>query len=147
MKKYTRNITSIGLGVLTVSSIALTLHFNSLNEDYVQAQEKLNVKYTEVLNENEELRGMNIDLADKNMVYKDESTKLSGLVEQSQMEIERLKKESETLQKKTDSLQIDHESLVKENSALSKEKSSLESKVTTYQTKVDDLEKKLKSAP
>lgn len=105
MKKNTRTITSILLGFTTVSSIALALHFNSLNEDLVQSHNKLNAKYTDVLVENEELLNTN--------------QKVSGLLEQSQMEIEKLNEETDNLQKQ----------------------------VAAYKKKVAELEKKLNSTP
>jgi 3D (Asp-Asp-Asp) domain-containing protein/polyhydroxyalkanoate synthesis regulator phasin len=96
--KNTRNITSYVLGVTTVTSIALSLHFNSLAEDYKNSHIKLNAKYTDVLVENGELRDSNISLNNKNIVLYDAAEKSSGLLEQSQMEIERLNKETKALQ-------------------------------------------------
>lgn len=112
MKKNISKLTSITLGITTVSSIALALHFNSLNEDLEQSQYKLNAKYREVLVENEELR-------DKNLILFDETKKSSGLLEQSNMEIERLTTETDKLQH-----QVDH-----------------------FRKEVSTLEKKLKSTP
>jgi predicted nuclease with TOPRIM domain len=86
------------LGAVTVASIALTLHFSSLAEDYKQSHIELNAKYTDVLVENEELRDTTIQMADKFAVLKDEAEKSSGLLEQSRLEIERLNKETDTLQ-------------------------------------------------
>jgi len=119
MKKKTRKITSIGLGIATVSSIALALHFNSLSEDYKESHIKLNAKYKDVLVENGELRGTILKLRDKNTVLKDEAKKSSGLLEQSKMEIEKLNEETTKLRK-----QVDHQ-----------------------KEKVKDLEKKQKSTP
>ncbi|MCY9186530.1 hypothetical protein [Bacillus halotolerans] len=102
MKKKIRKITSISLGVATVSSIALALHFNSLSEDYKESHIKLNAKYKDVLVENEELRDTVIKLKDKNTVLKDEAKKSSGLLEQSKMEIEKLNGETTKLRKQVD---------------------------------------------
>lgn len=122
MKKNTRKITSFVLGITTVSSIALALHFYSFKADFQEvtlAQEKLNEEYKTVLLENEELRQTNQDLHQNQIVIADEAAKLSGLLEQSEMEIERLNKEKENLQ----------------------------SNVATLKRKIAELEKKLTSTP
>ncbi|MCD7911028.1 hypothetical protein KC480_05750 [Bacillus velezensis] len=99
MKEKIRRITSFSLGIATVSSIALALHFNSLSEDCKESRIKLNAKYKDVLVENEELRETVIKLKDKNKVLKDEAKKSSGLLEQSKMEIEKLNEETTKLRK------------------------------------------------
>lgn len=98
--KITRkpSISNLVLGAASVTSIALTLHFNSVAEDFKQSHIELNAKYTDVLVENEELRDTTIQLSDKVAVLTDEAEKSSGLLEQSRLEIERLNKETDTLQ-------------------------------------------------
>lgn len=101
MKKNTRKITSFVLGITTVSSIALALHFYSFKADFQvleQSQKELNEKYISVLLENEELRQTNI-------VYYDEAKNASGLLEQSAMEIEKLNTENHELQGQVRALQ------------------------------------------
>lgn len=119
MKKNTRTISSLVLAGVTVSSIALALHFNSLAEDYKDSHMKLNAKYQEVLVENEELRDSNIIFGDQIDALEKESKKSNGLLEQSQKEIERLNTENDNLQ----------------------------GKITEYKEKVAELEKKFNSAP
>ena len=115
MKKKTRTITNLALAGTTVSSIALALHFYSFKDDLERIREshrKLSEKYTEVHLENEDLYKANAQL-------QSEVKKVSGLLEQSEMEIDRLKEETNDLRKQ----------------------------VTAYQRKVTELEKKLKSTP
>jgi 3D (Asp-Asp-Asp) domain-containing protein len=76
-----------------------------MNEDLANSHSKLNAKYKDVLLENEDLR--------------DTNEKVSGLLEQSQMEIEKLNEETDTLQ----------------------------NQVNTYKKKVDELEKKANEHP
>lgn len=117
------SITNVVLGATAVTSIALSLHFNSLAEDSNKSRIELNAKYTKVLVENEELRDTNIKLDEKILVLNDAAEKSSGLLEQSQMEIERLNKE-------TDKLQVE----VKDQKG----------QIDTFKLKVANLEKKNK---
>jgi predicted nuclease with TOPRIM domain len=115
MKKKTRTITNLALAGTTVSSIALALHFYSFKDDLERVREshrKLSEKYTEVLLENE-------DLHEANTRLQGEVKRVSSLLEQSAMEIDRLNKETDELQKE----------------------------MQAYQKKVAELEKKFKSTP
>lgn len=104
MKKNTRTISSLILAGVTVSSIVLALHFNSLAEDYKDSHIQLNAKYQEVLVENEELRDTNTLLTEKTVKLEEEAKKSNGLLEQSQKEIERLNTENSDLQGKNTAL-------------------------------------------
>lgn len=110
MKKNSKlKITAITTAV-AASSIALSLHFYSLQTDLKEVQnsyEKLNEKYNRVLTENEELHSEVNALQDA----VEESLRL---LEQSQMEIERLEKEKKNLNKEKEILKGEREKLKKE---------------------------------
>jgi len=83
------------LGLVSVSSVALTLHFNSLVKELEVSHEQLNTKYIKVVHANESYRSEVSKMKDVTSSLEKESKETARLLEESYTKVEKLNEETE----------------------------------------------------